>query len=272
MSFVRNANQLQLKKLSYPNETNVSTLKLADTTAEQLDILPNRNSTSKQHLLGILDQTLTVTGGRCMRDRVLHPYINNQTIENSHDLVEYLMEQNSLRDTICGLLSNISDIERYSRRIFMKVVCKEIGSTISSLYHFAKMYNIVHKINTFKKVLQPHQLTKSAKTQITKFIKLYSQIDLCQLENVVYDTNTKTITSFSNNFLLESETQMYQSQIDSYLTFLNEEVQKVKKKFKFTLGLCKDEETFCTQQKQSKNIVKTWLCLSEIHCEEIYCI
>jgi DNA mismatch repair protein MutS len=109
-----------LSKINKPiiiDDNNVVTLSY--NTATQLNIISHDKSSLS--LTQILNVAKTAFGRRRFREKLLNPSFDVKYLENEYDKVQYLID-NKLINTIGTLLSSICDIERYSRKIFMKTL------------------------------------------------------------------------------------------------------------------------------------------------------
>ena len=88
-----------------------------DTASQQnLDLVESRSG--RQHtLLGVLDRTATPMGARKLRDWILHPISDAQTLKARHDLIESFLAENFLLTKCRESLKNIRDIERCTSRL-----------------------------------------------------------------------------------------------------------------------------------------------------------
>lgn len=72
-------------------------------------------------LLNVLDQTMTGMGGRLLRQRLLHPSLDQAEIEGRLDAVGELLQQTILRAELRKQLGGILDIERLLAKITMGI-------------------------------------------------------------------------------------------------------------------------------------------------------
>lgn len=77
----------------------------------------NRDGEKKGSVLHLIDQTMTGGGGRLLRDWMLAPELNLETINARLDTVEFFYKDTELRKQIRSYLSNISDMERLLARL-----------------------------------------------------------------------------------------------------------------------------------------------------------
>ncbi|MEJ6581153.1 MAG: DNA mismatch repair protein MutS [Akkermansiaceae bacterium] len=96
---------------------NVADYVLIDSASQlNLDLVESRSG--KQHtLLGVLDRTSTPMGARKLRDWILHPVRDLQTLTARLDLVDSLLAEPYLLTKLRESLKNIRDIERTTGRL-----------------------------------------------------------------------------------------------------------------------------------------------------------
>lgn len=81
-----------------------------------LDLVEAR--TGRQHtLLGVLDRTATPMGARKLRDWILHPLRDLETLQNRQDMIAAFLAEPFLLSQCRGTLKNIRDIERTTSRL-----------------------------------------------------------------------------------------------------------------------------------------------------------
>jgi DNA mismatch repair protein MutS len=83
-----------------------------------LDLVESRGAASREHtLLGALDRTSTPMGGRKLRDWILHPVRDLETLISRQDLIAEFLEQPFLLTQIQDSLKNVRDVERTLGRL-----------------------------------------------------------------------------------------------------------------------------------------------------------
>jgi DNA mismatch repair protein MutS len=76
-----------------------------------------REHSTKGSLLALLDETITASGGRLLKDWLRKPLIEMTQITSRHDAVEVLLEQPETRFILSENLKHIADIERMLSRL-----------------------------------------------------------------------------------------------------------------------------------------------------------
>jgi DNA mismatch repair protein MutS len=93
-------------------------MKLDLNARRNLELLETmRNKEKRGSLLGVLDKTHTPMGKRLIRSWIEQPLLNPATISRRLNAVEELLGDAVLRDTLCGQLDGIHDLERVMSRV-----------------------------------------------------------------------------------------------------------------------------------------------------------
>ena len=87
-------------------------MKVTLSTLAGLEILPSKRENYSLSLLGMLDKCKTGMGSRVLRRMILSPLNDRTAIENRLDLVEFLITNDSLLNTMRTILSDVRDLER----------------------------------------------------------------------------------------------------------------------------------------------------------------
>ncbi len=104
-----------LKKINTFNSDNY--VMLDRSTIINLELFSTiREHDTKGSLLNVLDNTLTAMGGRLLKEWLSRPLKSKEKIEQRYDAIDALI-QSEQKETIKGLLKNISDIERLLSRL-----------------------------------------------------------------------------------------------------------------------------------------------------------
>ena len=93
-------------------------MKLDLNARRNLELLETmRNKEKRGSLLGVLDKTHTPMGKRLIRSWIEQPLLNPATISRRLNAVQELLGDAVLRDTLCGQLDGIHDLERVMSRV-----------------------------------------------------------------------------------------------------------------------------------------------------------
>lgn len=89
-----------------------------DVSRRNLELLKAlRDGSTKGTLLGVLDTTVTVMGGRLIRQWITAPLISRHEIIARQDAIELFIHAQDILPTLRETLSNVMDIERVSSRL-----------------------------------------------------------------------------------------------------------------------------------------------------------
>ncbi len=87
-------------------------------TRRNLELTASLRSGGKEgSVLGVLDQTCTAMGARCVRRWLTQPLLDTAEISNRHDKVEALVSGSLVRARLREALDDIPDLERLSTRL-----------------------------------------------------------------------------------------------------------------------------------------------------------
>jgi DNA mismatch repair protein MutS len=136
---LRYARETQQSDLSHIKELRVSeavdSLVLDATTVTNLEIFRSlRDGRRHGSLLGVLDRTVSPSGGRLLRDWLKRPLRDPQAIDKRLDAVAELLERSDLRSELRDLLSRVGDLERIaSRAVLDTMTPREAAALLSGL-------------------------------------------------------------------------------------------------------------------------------------------
>lgn len=109
-------------------------MQLDETAIRTLELVRSAYGNRQQTLWGTLDNTRTPMGSRMLKSWILQPLTDIQEIERRQSCVEELVENSSERETLAGILSGISDIERVMSRVATaSATPRDVGALGNSL-------------------------------------------------------------------------------------------------------------------------------------------
>ena len=132
LQFCYEHNQVLIEKLAKPNTSYLDAdrfLTLTHNAAEQLELLPNR--VKAQHnrkrktidsLLSVIDFTQTALGRRNLVKKLTHPIQDISELEASYNQISYLLDHPETVSEWSKLLKQLPDLERYQRKLYLKLV------------------------------------------------------------------------------------------------------------------------------------------------------
>lgn len=86
-------------------------------TRRSLELTESLTGDKNACLLGVIDRTVTGAGGRLLHNRVANPLLDIAEINERLDVIEFFMENNSVREEFRSLLKACPDIERAVSRV-----------------------------------------------------------------------------------------------------------------------------------------------------------
>lgn len=92
-------------------------LMLDETTRRNLELLHDLQGEKQHSLLAILDYTLTPMGARRLRQWILYPLLDEESIRRRHEGIEELVENYKDRQDLRAGLKGVQDLERLGGRI-----------------------------------------------------------------------------------------------------------------------------------------------------------
>ena len=139
---------LHLKPLEYYNSKQF--LKMDIHTINSLELLENqRNKERFGSLVWLLDKCLTAMGSRELKKWITRPLIDKEEINKRYEIVESLLNNFELRETIISNLKNIYDLERIVGRIsYGNCNARDLIQLKNSIKYLPELKESIKKINT----------------------------------------------------------------------------------------------------------------------------
>ena len=109
-------------------------------TRRSLELTESLSGDKSSCLFGVLDRTITGAGGRLLHNRIANPLLDIKEINNRLDVIEFFMENSSIRQEFRNLLQTCPDIERALSRISLG------RGGPRDLYNVAQGLNLVPQI------------------------------------------------------------------------------------------------------------------------------
>lgn len=144
--------------------SNTGNMKVTLPTLTGLEILPRNRETYKESLLGFFDKTETAMGARLLKTFFSNPLFDFNEINERLNIIEHLIENESLIKELRSELSQIRDIERILAKISMN------KGSASDLINLAIATNAYVNISKVSKAL-PCKI-KLTSNELNKLIDL----------------------------------------------------------------------------------------------------
>jgi DNA mismatch repair protein MutS len=104
-------------------------------------------------LVEILDQTTTPMGGRLLRNWLVTPLSDLAAIQQRHDAVQWLVDENQARQKLTDLLPGIGDLARLTARMAMlKSGPRELVQLGLTLERVPEIIQILHEAHLSQKI------------------------------------------------------------------------------------------------------------------------
>jgi DNA mismatch repair protein MutS len=122
-----------IEKLNKPNTSWLDQEKyliLTHNAISQLNLLPestnkkkhNRSNKNIDSLFSVINHTRTALGKRYLMSMLTSPITDIDKLNESYDRIQYCLENKTLVKEISSLLSFVPDIERYQRKLYLKII------------------------------------------------------------------------------------------------------------------------------------------------------
>lgn len=189
----------------------------------QLDLIPqpkillNLNNRDKYNsLYDIITKTTTVLGKRYLKYRLLNPLTDEKELLQSYYNIQEIVE-NDLITPLESHLTNIVDLERFQKKLFMKTIKPgELCQLVSSYFSSIEIYKILlrHKNLSLLLFKEVHQLIETLKE-----VSLMINFDVLERSQV-----TQGVIEFESSFVQKGynkKTDKIQETINSSKTNLD---------------------------------------------------
>ena len=124
-----------IEKLNRPNTSWLDQEKyliLTHNAISQLNLLPcndrnmkvkhNRSNKNIDSLLSVINHTKTALGKRYLMNRLTSPITDVAKLNESYNCIEYCLNNKTFGKEISSLLASVPDIERYQRKLYLKII------------------------------------------------------------------------------------------------------------------------------------------------------
>ena len=121
-----------IEKLNKPNTSWLDEEKyliLTHNAISQLNLLPenkkmkhNRSNKNIDSLFSVINHTKTALGKRYLMNMLTSPITDVEKLNESYDRIDYCLNNKAFVKDISSLLASIPDIERYQRKLYLKII------------------------------------------------------------------------------------------------------------------------------------------------------
>tara|TARA_B100000475_G_C15029369_1_gene327316 strand:- start:1535 stop:4558 length:3024 start_codon:yes stop_codon:yes gene_type:complete len=182
-------------------ENNSENMRLANHSLQQLNIIndSNVNNSTTSCIVNLINKCETSMGKRLTYTNIVHPQVSSESIINTYDIVEYIIESSEFIQNTRKEMKNIKDLEKFIRKIALSTITPldmyylhEDLKTIMTLYE-----TIINDdtLNTYFKKVNTIDM-ETIQTNIMNLLENIEEvfdIQLCFEEGSLYTTEKNLI-------------------------------------------------------------------------------
>lgn len=216
-------NERLIEKISPPNTGWLDQdkhLVLAHNALDQLDVISNNYANKKRKdksLFSVIDNTSTVLGRRYLSTMLTNPITiidsSDNKLQRYYDMTEDLINNDHVRQDLESLLKEIPDLERYQRKLQLRIIMPNEFVTLFRAYTvIVKLYTCIYNSGTELKSLL-FEGVKEFNSCLAKVLSRYNLEILCSAKL----DSTNNILLSSNSIIysgVDLTADKYQSEID----------------------------------------------------------
>jgi len=193
-------------------------LEIDKSTMSSLEIINTITGEKKNSLLNVIDQTVTPTGSRLIKERLLAPSRDKKEIYRRQDLAKFLYLNRNFKDELKKNLVKITDFERSLSRISLNLInpkellllaenlkiILEIKTDISELKNYNKNLLTLHQNLNVNETLT-FQILKAIKKSVinenlkSDFVNEGYDAELDKIKNI-QNISVEKIIEFQNKY------------------------------------------------------------------------
>ena len=174
---------------------------LANHSLQQLNIINDSNVNNSTHscVVNMINKCETSMGKRLTYSNIVHPQISSNSLSQTYDIVEYILESDDFVQNTRKSMKNIKDLERFIRKIALSSVSPlDIYYLHEDLKTILSLYEIVYNDTTFDTYFNKVDAVdmKTMERDVTGLlghIEEVFDIALCFEENSIDGANTNII-------------------------------------------------------------------------------
>jgi DNA mismatch repair ATPase MutS len=232
-------NERLIEKLRKPDTNwldNDIHLVITDNAINQLDLLPPKGSKKSEinSLLRVLDNTNTPLGKRYLSSMLTNPITDPDKLNQYYDMTNDLVCDDGLRNSIIGSLKCIPDMERYQRKLELKIIKPHEFVTLFKAYiEIVKIYTkILNSKTNLSNILFPQvtEFNECLRDVLTRYD--LDQLVLAKLEGDEMECSGrvfyKGVNSIADNYI--NTLEKYDNQINNIVKHLNTFLSKTRGK------------------------------------------
>jgi DNA mismatch repair protein MutS len=242
LDFIYQHNPYLVYKISEPSFENYSNrLVLANHSLKQLNIIDDNSYNGKySSVLKMLNLSLTAMGKRKFAHQFLNPTMDEEYLQKEYDMTEYMLSQKNKYDFLKNKLSELKDISKWSRQMYMKKISPKL---ICQIHKNLGVIEEIYKELDSDSTLMNHLLRETEEESIGIKCKVIYEcinntIDLHLAKEI------DCLQNFETNFIKKgvdkelddkSETLMESyDKLEAVRSYLNSQISAYEKKTKTT--------------------------------------
>lgn len=230
-------NPFLVEKLNNPNTSWLDVDKyliLTHNAANQLDLLPsknikkhNRSNKNIDSLFSVVNFTKTSLGKRFLISRLANPMTDEKLLNKCYDMIQDLQANEKLLNELRDLLKNVPDLERYQRKLYLKLIKPnefnilfqgyiKIAYIYTKIYDSkSKLYNLLFDSNDFNKCL--HNVCEKYNLEDFSNCKIDSEKIECEGKFFIKGQDEKFDQYWKDIHLLKNKIETIVDTLNSYL-------------------------------------------------------
>ncbi|MBO4285241.1 MAG: DNA mismatch repair protein MutS [Alphaproteobacteria bacterium] len=192
LEYIENTQKGQMPRINPPVRQNSNnSLEIDVATRKNLELLVGADGSKKNSLLGTIDETITSSGARLFKQRLIYPSIDEKEINSRLNCVEFFISCDDLGADFRALLKDVSDMQRIITRLSAsRGGPKDMLALKISLSCVPKIKNMIYNAAASNSLITG--LVQDVKNILDKMADFSALVD--NLENAIID-NPLTLPS-----------------------------------------------------------------------------
>lgn len=301
LDYIYTINANIISKINVPTiYDEIQMLYIGNNATSQLNVFNNGIEMGNKKircLLDIVDNTSTPMGKRYLIERLNAPLINLNALQRNYDIIEYLINNNVVEE-FTKILTNISDIEKYQRKMVLGVIrmdefytmvnsidtCRNLLQTILDNKGLVKFFNISKKpeklLKLLKNINQLFEVSNLKSYTCDAHIRIYKESVHDDIDEIYATMNSKMSfmdelkIALSNLLGGNDKLTIKKTSRDGYYFCTtrkrgNDLQEKLKKQQTIKIGTLEIQTSQFSYSNPSVNITKINLPEIDVHSDDI---
>ncbi len=248
--FIRERNPNVIHKMQLPYFLNtLQTVKLANHTLSQLNIIDTEDKSEFSSVLQLLNKCMTVMGQRCFKKQLTSPTFDTEWLEKEYQMISFLLEpdQVDMLHPVRQILKGIPDIDKIIRQLIIGEICPHTFYQLhTSLTKIQQLHVCLQLLDPLYDYVSPNRRYSKWIQTITHAITYLSSCLHISNCNGVYKTINKWIIQPLYSSELDSKMTLFQLYKTEFCTFLQQFNKYIKLALHSDLEFCKESYTETT--------------------------